>query len=284
LNLQRLPEVSEKKLYTRVQLHKKNMQLPRGTFREIKKGELISSILDELKRNNFSGICSISSTPVSGTLVFKSGQCILAKIHHKSGDGALEELLKMSDHAVDAALSSLDEPQVQLALEFNKACRIIKGGKTPSATSHQSQKPTPAAHNEPAVKPHAPPHTPTATVRPNPFSHKPAPAASPAIRPSSSFTTPQEPAKKIIPPPQARAVVTHPTSSPEQPSQPKSPLPLSAEPKTPAETEDSAHASSSFEKDIETFDSLDLENVTDKIRNDCKTMIKQLQLEHLMER
>jgi hypothetical protein len=272
--------VSEKNVYTRVQLHKKNMQLPRGTFREIKKGELISSILDELKRNNFSGICSISSTPVSGTLVFKSGQCILAKIHHKSGDGALEDLLKMSDQAVDAALSSLDEPQVQLALEFNKACRIIKGGKTPSGAAHPSQKPAPAVHNEPASKP----HTPTATVRPNPFSHKPAPVTSPALRPSSSFATPQEPAKKIIPPPQARALGTPPPSAPEQPSLAKSPLLPHTEPKTPAETEEAAQTSSSFEKDIETFDSLDLDNVTDKIRNDCKTMIKQLQLEHLMER
>jgi len=29
---------------------------------------------------------------------------------------------------------------------------------------------------------------------------------------------------------------------------------------------------------------MDLENVTEKIRKDCKTMIKQLHLEHLMER
>ena len=40
----------------------------------------------------------------------------------------------------------------------------------------------------------------------------------------------------------------------------------------------------SFDADIDTFDTMDLENVTDKIRNDCKTMIKQLHLEHLMER
>ena len=45
-----------------------------------------------------------------------------------------------------------------------------------------------------------------------------------------------------------------------------------------------AKDSSCFERDIDTFDTLDLDDVTDKIRNDCKTMIKQLQLEHLMER
>jgi hypothetical protein len=41
---------------------------------------------------------------------------------------------------------------------------------------------------------------------------------------------------------------------------------------------------SSFENDLDTFDTMDFENVTDKIRTDCKTMIKQLHLDHLMER
>lgn len=41
---------------------------------------------------------------------------------------------------------------------------------------------------------------------------------------------------------------------------------------------------SSFENDLDTFDSMDIDNVTDKIRTDCKTMIKQLHLDHLMER
>ena len=41
---------------------------------------------------------------------------------------------------------------------------------------------------------------------------------------------------------------------------------------------------SSFETDIETFDAMDINSVTDKIRNDCKTMVRQLHLDHLMER
>jgi hypothetical protein len=43
-------------------------------------------------------------------------------------------------------------------------------------------------------------------------------------------------------------------------------------------------AVSSFEEDIETFESMDIDNVTDRIRSDCKTIIRQLHLEHLMER
>ena len=307
------------------------MQLPRGTFLEIKKAELIFSILDELERKKFSGICSISSGTVSGTLVFKSGKCILAKILNKTGDGAWDELQKMSGHEVDAALSSLDEAQIQLALEFNKPCRIIKAGKTAPAA---------AAHPEPAGKPIAPPRT-AAPVKPAAVPQKPAPVASPTPRPSSSFTAPPAvaPSKPVAPPSPARTAappqpavqvkpaaqppaqpltapskpVTPPsparTAAPRQPAVPVKPAaqppaqPLTAqkpaapsyatpqipvhhpqEPKKPAETEEPPQESSSFEKDIDTFDTLDLDNVTDKIRNDCKTMIKQLQLEHLMER
>lgn len=176
-----------------------------GTFREIKKAELISSILNEIERTKFSGICHISSDPVKGTVVFKSGKCILAKIQHKSGDEAWYELMKMSNHKVDVALSSLDEAQVQLALEFNKACRIIKIGNT-------------------------------------------IPSAAPV------YTTPKIPV--------------------QQPQ----------EPEKSAQTEELPQDSSSFEQDIDTFDTLDLDDVTDKIRNDCKTIIRQLNLEHLMER
>jgi len=70
------------------------------------------------------------------------------------------------------------------------------------------------------------------------------------------------------------------------PAFPSVPVPQpESTPKEPAgENANTPVQDSSFEKDIDTFDTMDLENVTDKIRNDCKTMIKQLHLEHLMER
>ena len=52
----------------------------------------------------------------------------------------------------------------------------------------------------------------------------------------------------------------------------------------PEELPEKEHETSSFEDDLDTFDSMDFDNVTDKIRTDCKTMIKQLHLDHLMER
>ena len=59
------------------------MQLPRGTFREIRKNTTIEDVLKELERTTFSGICSLSSDQGTGTLVYHSGTCILAKFHGK---------------------------------------------------------------------------------------------------------------------------------------------------------------------------------------------------------
>ncbi|MDO9326911.1 MAG: hypothetical protein Q7T80_18330 [Methanoregula sp.] len=261
------------------------MQLPRGTFREIKKSELVSSILDEFEHTKFSGICNISSEGVSGTLVFKSGKCILAKIQNKSGDGAWEELQKMREQEIDAALSSLDDAQVQLALEFNKACRIIKAGKTTPVTSPLPQKSASATHTEPGKK-HFPSSHSSATVKPDSGFEKYPPASSHTIQPSSPFFAAPSPAKNVIPPPQHRAPAPPQPATSVRPSVqfPGSHPSPSQDLKKPDETENTDQDSSNFETDIDTFDSLDLDNVTDKIRNDCKTMIKQLQLEHLMDR
>ncbi len=106
---------------------KEIMQLPRGTFREIQKNKKTKDLLSELEGGRFSGICSISGQDSICTLVMKSGKCILAEYNALKGDAAVEELFNsLSGGNVDAALSTLDEPQIQLSLEFNKAERIVK--------------------------------------------------------------------------------------------------------------------------------------------------------------
>ncbi|MGA2122651.1 MAG: hypothetical protein ABSG49_11540 [Methanoregula sp.] len=291
------------------------MKLPRGTFREIKKNQTIESILIELARTRFTGICAISSGPATGTIVLKGGKCILVKFQEKSGDAGWAELQKSVAEEVDAVLSTLDDPQVQLSIEFNKACKIVKAG----TIAPQSQKPSPpqrqeTAYPEPARKP-APAHQappPAAPVRIPPKSPATAPAAPPAapvrIPPKSPATAPAAPHPaappaapvKIPPKPPATAPaaphpVTPPHKSPpalhaaarqeatEQVSQ-IPPAPRVPAPRAEEDLLSSGQGQGSFEKDIDTFDTLDMENVTDKIRNDCKTMVKQLHLEHLMER
>jgi hypothetical protein len=256
------------------------MQLPRGTFREIKKYEAIESILAELERTRFSGICSISSGPATGTLVFNRGKCILIKFQGKSGDAGWDEMQKSIAVEVDAALSSLDDAQVQLALEFNKACKIVKAGRT----GPQPQRPAPpqrqeAVRHEPVRKPAAAHPT---TPPPPPVKAPPKPAA-PAV--TATVPPPRPPAPRKAPPPvRADSRAEAPRQASQIPPAPRAPAQRAEEAKGVPEEELPASGQGSFEKDIDTFDSLDLENVTDKIRNDCKTMIKQLHLEHLMER
>ena len=256
------------------------MQLPRGTFREIKKGETIDSILNELERSRFSGICSLSSGEGTGTLVYKGGKCILVKFHGKSGDAGWDELVRNRPGEIDAALSTLDDAQIQLSLEFNKACRLIKGGKN----QDESRKTAPPVH-EMVKKPAPPVQSPTTPAPKTP--QKPAAG-------SSLFHRPAPPATPSAPPaaaPESRTVrpASGSTSRPAMPAPPSIPQsstpPVEVKgPETDDAGSDSQAQGSSFDKDIDTFDTMDLDNVTDKIRNDCKTMIKQLHLEHLMER
>jgi hypothetical protein len=262
------------------------MQLPRGTFREIKKNETIESILSELERTRFSGICNISSGDATGTLVLNRGKCILVKFKGKCGDTGWDELQKSLDTEVDAALSSLDEAQVQLSLEFNKTCKLVKVGKTapqPQKPAH-AERPAPvppepdrkaaSAHLRPTVQPVAPP------IKPSPKPAAPVQAATHAAPPHKAPPAPEPRPQK---PPAAHAVQQDNSRAGSQiPPAPRAQQPVKAA--AVPEEDQSGTGQGSFEKDIDTFDSMDLENVTDKIRNDCKTMIKQLHLEHLMER
>jgi hypothetical protein len=245
------------------------MQLPRGTFREIRKGVVVESLLHELDGERFSGVANISSPSRNGTLVFKAGKCILVKIQNIRGDAAWEEVMNAMSEEVDAALSLLGDAQIELALEFNKPCRILKTVKTGPAQAS----PRPA----PSVTRSAPVQKPPVTAAPLKPPVKPAPSHH-AVPPPQ--TAPQAAAHPpVYPPPSAKAAGPVPPSPP-MPSfrQESGKKPAADEP--PEKERDT----SSFEADLDTFDTMDFDNVTDKIRSDCKTMIKQLHLDHLMER
>lgn len=253
------------------------MQLPRGTFREIKKGATIEALLSELESSRFSGLCSLSSNAGTGTLVFKFGKCILVTFLGKSGDAGCTELQKNRSSEVDAALSSLDDAQIQLSLEFNKTCRPVKilrpldePAKPAEAQRDPVIKPAPPARSAaPAVK--TPPQKPQASTlfqRPAPPAQPPAAPAAPEEKPRTAAPAFHRPAMPSFSAAQAPPV----------------PRPETTQGEPDGEGADAKAQGTSFDKDIDTFDTMDLDNVTDKIRNDCKTMIKQLHLEHLMER
>jgi hypothetical protein len=245
------------------------MQLPRGTFREIRKNVTIESLLHELEGERYSGVANISSPSRTGTLVFKSGKCILVKVQNSRGDAGWDEIVKDGSVDVDAALSVLGDAQIDLALEFNKPCRILKSLKYAPTQAPQRPEPsvsraTPAQKHGVSVAPLKPP------VKPAPsHPHIPAPLTAPQ---TPAHTTPHPP-----PPPKAAGPV------PPSPLMPSFRQEGGKKPETD-EPPEKDHDTSSFETDLDTFDTMDFDNVTDKIRTDCKTMIKQLHLDHLMER
>jgi hypothetical protein len=257
------------------------MQLPRGTFREIKKETKFGGLLEDLQQTRFTGICTISFGTANGIIVFKSGKRILVEFQNIAGDAAWDELQKMVEETVGIALSTLNEAQVQLSLEFNKPCRIVKAGK-----AEQPPLPTiPSTQPQPVKK--SPP------TRPKPAEDVPVknnqkPGIPEWVTLNHSVPVgilPHTPefSKKTVP--------NHPTTTSYKPSA-AIPLQSPVHTQRPDEKEilkdgTSGQAdsnSSNFDKDIDTFETMDVEAITNKIRGECKTIIKQLQLEHLTER
>ena len=236
------------------------MQLPRGTFREIRKNQKTEDLLKELEQGGFSGICSISYRDHISTLVLKSGRCILVESDTFKGDAALEHLLySISDGDIDAALSTLNEAQIQLSLEFNPAEQI---------------KNTSMYHTG----------VPETIV----------PATGASVSPASSEKNLPGPKTNLFFPGEERStLMTHsPERTPRLQTGTKNPAselpgsigsataPVSGEREIPApDTEPT-----DFESDLDMLDSMNLDRMTDKIRDDCKKMVKQFHLDHLMDR
>lgn len=100
------------------------MQLPRGTFRELKKGCALSTLIDGLVRDAFSGYCRIVADPHSVTLVFEQGAILLAEYDTLRGDTAWTCLMQERQMIVDAAIHDLTASQVNLAIEFSQQARV----------------------------------------------------------------------------------------------------------------------------------------------------------------
>lgn len=226
------------------------MQLPRGTFLEIRKNISIESIIAEMEQKRFTGTGNIFSGPVTATFVFREGTCILIKFRGKGGDTGWAEMQTALGEVVDVILASLDETQLKLSIEFNPTCKIVKTGTIGASHPGKARK-IPGVQS--AAFPAAPVQRPKTTI--------PAPAA-PAFRnkiPSSA--TPS-------------ATVVHRRE------------PVNAVPEARTEPESAAvpPVEDDLESNIDALDSMDLDHVTTRIRSDCKNLIKQLQMDHLMER
>jgi hypothetical protein len=254
------------------------MQLPRGTFLNIKRSTKVGDLLAELQDMKFTGICSISFRLVNGTIVFRSGKRILAQYKDIISDAAWDELQKIIGEKVDASLSTLNEAQIQLSLEFNKTCLIVRGGKAENIPLHEI--PAPIQHTIKKSPLNTPKQAQIATSK----SHqKPGiPEATSANRPVTVEPVRASELPKIISDTHLKKAAHKPLASIQQKSQIYTQISEEKKPEDTALLQADAD-SSSFEKDIETFETMDMDSITNKIRGECKTLIKQLHLEHLTE-
>ena len=253
------------------------MQLPRGTFLNIKRSTKVGDLLSELQDMKFTGICSISFGHAIGTIVFKSGKRILAQYKDIVGDAASEELQKSIGEKVDASLSTLNEAQIQLSLEFNKTCLIVKGGKAENIPIYEI--PVPNQHTIKKSLLNTPKHAQISTSPPEKQSIPQAatPYRAVTIEPVRASELP-----KIISDAHLKKAAHKPLAAIQQKSQIYSQI---SEEKKPDDTAllQTDTDSSTFEKDIETFETMDVDTITNKIRGECKILIKQLHLEHLTD-
>jgi len=228
------------------------MQLPRGTFREIRKKVRLGDLIAELERTRFTGTCGIVSGPATGSFVFLDGTCILAKFRGETGPAGWATMQQYAGDAVDVILATLDDAQIKLSLEFNAACRIRGTGAVISPhTQVRSQELT---GNNPATRPFAPSMTPAGSSR-----------GRPVITSEFPFTT----SPQVIAPQQpASQVIIH--KREEKSNVGNTGAPPASEPED-------------IESEFDALDSMDLDHVTAKIRSDCRTLVKHLQLEHLMD-
>lgn len=103
------------------------MEFPRGKFIGIKRGLHIKDLLDELMQLRFTGYCIIALGKESGSLVFKNGKCILAECGDLSGNAAWKVIQELDRHDIDAQLMELSPAKLDLAREFNTSAWIDEG-------------------------------------------------------------------------------------------------------------------------------------------------------------
>jgi len=112
------------------------MQIPRGTFRALKRGCSLPALIQELRDSAFTGFCRIALGSGSITLVFEKGTIRLAKYDALEGDAALERIFQSGLVTVDAVLHDLSPVQLDLAKEFSPLS-AVKNGVEGLSTAHE---------------------------------------------------------------------------------------------------------------------------------------------------
>jgi hypothetical protein len=114
------------------------MQIPRGTFRALKRGCSLPVLIQELRDSVFTGFCRIALGSGSITLVFEKGTIRLAEYDVLEGEAALERIFQSGLVTVDAVLHDLSPVQLDLAMEFSPLS-VVKTGMEGISTDQQNR-------------------------------------------------------------------------------------------------------------------------------------------------
>jgi hypothetical protein len=218
------------------------MQLPRGAFHSVQRNIPISDLMEELQLERFTGHCTMSEGKITRFLVFRAGKCILARSGSLIGNDAFTEVLASADRKVDASMSTLTNQQIELTIEFNRKARI------------SAQRP-PAMKKEPVLPP--------AVVTG-------APADQMTVIRSESLSLESESPPPISLPQRALSTAGRDEVLPVI-------LPAPSNPE-----KESQEGNDLLMTDLEDLDSMDLDNFAGRIRDNCETTIRKLDLDHLI--
>jgi hypothetical protein len=226
------------------------MKLPRGTFHSIKKGILFRSVLEEMEKTRFTGYCTVSFGLETCTIVLNSGIYILADYDKLEGEHAWQKMQKLLEMKVDAGLTTLNTVQLELAREFN-----------PHATLPSFVRKSPTRQ--------------VRTGTTNPGTRRKDDSAGNTV---PGVRSDHQKNKALHSGPQPSTAEQHPDPGISAPVTAQSSVEQQASGKGPEE------GGTNIERDLEALDNMDIDEMTKKIRENCKVTIEQMDLEHLIEK
>jgi hypothetical protein len=186
----------------------------------------------------------MSEGKVTRFLVFRNGKCILAMSDKLLGNDAIAEIFASADRKVDASMSSLTVKQIDLTIEFNRKARL--------------------SAQRPADMKNGPVLTPVIITGP--------PADQKTVIKSESFSLGSEP-----PLPTSISQGESPVAG--RSTVPPIILPLSSNPETESREENDI-----LMTNLDDLDLMDIDNFSGRIRDNCETTIRTLNLDHLIRK
>jgi hypothetical protein len=226
----------------------------------MEKGERLGDLLKKLGSNQFSGVCSIVCEGHTIEIVLERGRISLASCDNLPGDDAMNVIGGLMERPFDASISDLTPVQIKLSREFNEKCII--GRSSSGKGSIPPQQPTqdvnvPTAGETPLQKPEYK----SKTVIPTPPHQR---------------KTQDQVAFQVQPEKSGRASL--PKDSTMTPG-------ISSEAlfETGEENINSSEGGYTLDDlDLKALDSMDLDVMSRKIRDNCKLIVERLRLGYLV--